>query len=394
MATTAVSHDLEAVNRIIELTRERIAPRAARYDEEVLSPVENWNDLWQEGFLAMTVPREHGGMGTDPLTYIMVLEEIAKGCTNTSMTLHMHSTVMRFIDALGTPQQKARLFPEVVQKGKLFGSWAAERGTSFSRQPFVTTAIRKAADGYVIQGQKTFCTMVGAASYYGIWCSLDGSDDMGSSMVFALVPADTPGLKVLGDWNTLGMRGTVSPAVELGDCAISAEMVLGAPGAPLRVGVVEAFSLGYGAIFLGAASGALDHTIEYCKTAIYKPDPNPIASDPATQRDVAKIAIHLEAARLLLYDCASRWDQADVNQRGLLAAKAKYLCTEAATIATQEALRVVGGRAASKSFPIERAFRDVHTCTLMPPSVNSMLVSIGKDQFGLLEPMYSSKPTG
>ena len=103
---------------------------------------------------------------------------------------------------------------------------------------------------------------------------------------------------------------------------------------------------------------------------------------------MANIAVLLEAAQLLLYQCATQWDQEDILGKGLLAAKAKYFCTEAACMATRDAVRVVGGRSASKSFPLERAFRDVHTCTLMPPSLNSMLASIGKAQFGLTEPMY------
>ena len=391
MSTHEVKAKMEAVNLARRLTRELIAPRAARYDQETLSPVESWRDLWQEGLLAMTVPLEYGGMGIDSVAYVMVLEEIAKGCTNTSMTLHMHSTVLRLIDALGTPEQKARLYPEVVDKGRLFASWAAERNTSFTRAPFVTSSIRRAETGYVINGLKTFCTMAEAASYYGIWCSLDGSEDMAKSILFALVPADTPGLEVAGEWDTLGMRGTVSPAVRLKECSISDDMLLGGPGGPLTAGVLEIFPLGYAAIYLGAATSALEHATEYCKSATYKPNPMPIAHDTDTQRDVAGIVVHLEAARLMLYDCASRWDQADILTRGVLAAKAKYLCTEAATMATQEALRLVGGRSASKSFPLERIFRDVHTCTLMPPSVNAMLASIGKAQFGLAEPMYQAR---
>ena len=77
----------------------------------------------------------------DSLTYVMALEEIAQGCTNSAMTLHMHNTVQKFISHLCTPEQQARFYPEVVEHGKLFGSWAAERGTSFTRHPFVTVGI-------------------------------------------------------------------------------------------------------------------------------------------------------------------------------------------------------------------------------------------------------------
>ena len=390
MTTTQKPPDMEVVDRAREVTQQSIAPRASKYDADVLSPLESWHDLWQANLLAMTVPMEYGGLDVDALTYVMAIDEIAQGCTNTAMTLHMHNTVQRFISHLATPEQQARFYPEVVQHGKLFGSWAAERGTSFTRHPFVTVGVHRDGDGYRIKGQKTFCTMAGAASYYMVWCTAEGSDDMLHNMTLAVVPAGTPGMTVVSDWNTLGMRGTVSPAVQFDDCRISGDMVLGKPGEPLGVGVVEFFSLGYSAIFLGAASGALQHATNYCIEARYLPDPLPISHDPATQRDVANIVIHLEAARLMLHNCASQWDEADVVTRGLLASKTKYLSTEAATMATQEALRLVGGRAASKSFPVERAFRDIHTCTLMPPSVNTMLANIGKSQFGLLRAMYTA----
>ena len=391
MTTTQNPPNMEVVNRAREVTQQSIAPRAAKYDADILSPRESWNDLWQAGLLGMTIPEKYGGLEVDSLTYVMALEEIAQGCTNSAMTLHMHNTVQRFISHLCTPEQQARFYPEVVEHGKLFGSWAAERGTSFTRHPFVTVGIYRDGEGYRISGQKTFCTMAGAASYYMVWCTAEGSEDISHSMTLAVVPADTPGMTVVGDWNTLGMRGTVSPAVQFDDCRITEDMMLGKPGEPLGVGVVEFFSLGYAAIFLGAAWGALQHATDYCIQARYLPDPQPICHDPTTQRDVANIVIHLEAARLMVHDCASRWDEADVTTRGLLASKSKYLSTEAATMATQEALRLVGGRAASKSFPIERAFRDIHTCTLMPPSVNTMLGNIGKNQFGLLRAMYTAE---
>ena len=390
MAMTPKPPELEVVNRAREVTQQRIAPRAARYDVGALSPQESWRDLWEAGLLVMTIPQEYGGLDLDALTYAMALEEIAQGCSNTAMTLHMHNTVQRFIAQLASPEQQARFYPEVVDHGKLFGSWAAERNTSFTRHPFVTVAIHRDGEGYRITGQKTFCTMADAASYYMVWCTADGSQDMASNMTLALVPADTPGLKLVGEWDTLGMRGTVSPGAQFDGCHVSEDMVLGKPGEPLGVGVVEFFSLGYSAIFLGIAWGALRHATDYCVEARYMPDPQPICHDPATQRDVANIALHLEAARLMLHHCASQWDEASVVDRGLLASKTKCLSTEAATMATQEAMRLVGGRAASKSFPIERAFRDVHTCTLMPPSVNTMLGNIGKSQFGLLQAMYTA----
>ena len=389
MITALTGAQQKVVDQVRELTKERLAPRATSYDDEAVNPIENWRDLWEQGFLAMSVPKEYGGMELDELTYLMVLEEVAKGCTNTSMTLHMHSFVQRIMSVIATPQQKARYYSEVVEGGKLFGSWASEAAISLTRNFFVETTVEPVNGGYLINGVKHFCTMAGAASYYLLWCALSGSEDMSTGLVVAMVPADSPGIRIIGDWNTLGMRGTVSPSVEFKDCFVAAAEFLGEPGEILKAGVVEFAGVGFAAIYLGAATAALEFTTEYCKTRRFRPDPLPIAHDPTIQRHIAEMSIQLEAARLVLHQSASQWDEADVPTRGLLAAKAKYLCNEAALLATTKAIQVVGGRSATKALPLERAFRDVRTSTLMPPNVDTMLVNIGKAQLGLMESLYN-----
>ena len=160
----------EVQRRLVEqadrLTREKIGPRAAEYDREGTNPVESWRDLWRDGFLAAAIPPSHGGLGLDMPTYVAVIRTVAKGCANTAMTLHMHSTVMRFIDTLGTDAQKLRCYAEVVKHGKLFGSWGSEPAVSLSRTFLMETTIRADGDGYVIDGVKHFCTMALGASYY------------------------------------------------------------------------------------------------------------------------------------------------------------------------------------------------------------------------------------
>ena len=90
---TAAQQDVVA--RVAQLTRDRLAPRAAHYDAAGVHPVESWQDLAAAGFLAMTIPREYGGLELDMPTYIGAIETIAQGCANTAMTVHMHSTVHR-----------------------------------------------------------------------------------------------------------------------------------------------------------------------------------------------------------------------------------------------------------------------------------------------------------
>ncbi|HEX3179216.1 MAG TPA: acyl-CoA dehydrogenase family protein, partial [Methylomirabilota bacterium] len=94
------------VETAARLSREKLAPRAAEYDRDAKNPLDSWRDLWRDGLLAGTIPAAYGGLGLDMPTYIAVIRELARGCAGTAMTVHMHSTVMRFIDAVGTTEQK------------------------------------------------------------------------------------------------------------------------------------------------------------------------------------------------------------------------------------------------------------------------------------------------
>ena len=377
------------VERAERLTRERIAPRANEYDAAAANPIESWRDLWREGFLAGAIPASHGGLGLDMATYIAVIRALARGCASTAMTVHMHSTVMRFIDAVGTAAQKARYFDEVVRHGKLFGSWGSEPAVSLSRALLMETVIRRDGAGYVIDGVKHFCTMALGAAHYMVWCALDGGTDMAKSLQLALVPADAPGITTDGKWDTLGMRATFSPSVTFTGVRVPGDGMLGDPGAAVQVGVIESFALGYAAVYLGIAESALAFALDYAKKRVVKPENIAVAADPTVQRHIGELAAQLDAAALVLADSAARWDGADLAELGPLANRAKYLTTEVGLHVTSKVIQIVGGRGAYKEFPAERAFRDLRTCTLMPPTVDRMLEAIGKSVLGLDTAMFN-----
>jgi len=245
-----------------------------------------------------------------------------------------------------------------------------------------------------VDGVKYFCTMALGASYYTIWGALEGGTDMQKALVLVVVPAGTPGISTDGHWNTLGMRATFSPSVTLSGVTVPREAVLGDPGSALHVGVVELFSLGYAAVYLGIAEGALAFAVDYAKQRIVKPDNVPVAMDPTVQRHIGELQAHLDGALLVLADSADAWDTAEVADRAHLASKAKYLATEVGLQVTSRVIQVVGGRGAYKDFPAERAFRDLRTSTLMPPTVDRMLEAIGKHALGIETGMFKVTGTG
>ena len=191
-----------------------------------------------------------------------------------------------------------------------------------------------------------------------------------------------------GKWDTLGMRATFSPSVELKDVRVTPEALMGEPGNALKVGVVESFALGYAAVYVALAEAALAFAIEALKKRVVKPENIPVSHDPAVQRHIGELEAKLHAVLLVLGDAAARWDKADMLQRGLLANRAKLLATEVGLAVTAHAIQTVGGRAAYKEFPVERAFRDLRTATLMPPTMDRMMEAIGKAALGIESAMF------
>jgi len=380
------------IARAASVAVESLAPRAAGYDESGAYPRESWDDLWRAGFLGMAIPAAHGGLGLDMLSYVAVLEQLAQGCTNATMTLHMHSVVQMYIAALATARQRARFYPEVVEGGKLFGSWGSEPDRRGGAN-VGGTVIAPDNGHYVIDGAKHFCTMAGAAHRYMIHCAMAGIAGP-RNLQLALVPHDHPGLRVTGEWDTLGMRATVSPSVALSACDVPEDALLGRPGESLESGVGLAFGLGYAAIYVGVAQRALDVAVDFCKTQRLAPEPETRAHHPLVQRHVAEMALAIAGARLVLYRAASRWAAADAVQRAVLAAEAKALGTEAALMVTSRAVQVVGGRAAHRRCPLERLFRDARTATLMPPNADRAMEIVGRSALDVPDELLASRHAG
>ena len=368
------------------LASDCLSPRAAHYDATATHPVESWRDVWREGMLGMGIPRRFGGLELAMPTYVRAIERLASGCTNTGMTIHMHSTVTRFIDALSTEEQKAFYFREVVEDGKLFGSWGSEPETRGGTALRLTTIVPQDG-GYVVDGTKHFCTMSGGAHRYMIHCS-SGHQDPLESQWLALIPHDTPGIEQIGDWDTLGMRATVSPAMRLNNCFVGADAPLGRPGEAPRTGVTQGFGLGFAAVYLGAAQSALDFIEEFAQTQTFAPDPSPVAESLAVQRTVAEMSLALEGARRVLHAGAAAWDDANASERAVLSARAKYLATVASLDVTAKAIQIAGGRSAHKRLPLERLYRDVRTSTLMPPNLDRCLEIVGRSELGLDASLY------
>jgi alkylation response protein AidB-like acyl-CoA dehydrogenase len=383
--------DAAAIRRFHEsvasVCEEVVGPAAAEVDRNAAQPVASWRALWDVGALRMLIPARHGGLGLRAIPYIETVVTLARHCAATAMTVHMHSTACAFVAACGSDDQQAAMFPSTVEEFGIFGSWGSEPTSSFNVSPRFDTTLVPAGGGFVMNGQKHFCTMAGAASHAAVWCAELDAQGVGGRLedtCIAFIPTDTRGLRISGDWDPIGMRGTVSPAVLFEDCPVPASAVL--RGA-LQSGVAERLALGFGAVTLGSAAMALQATVEYCQKKTYVGQSGPIATDPSVQRHVGSAAAKYEAAYSTLLDVARQWDAAGAN-RAVLAALAKRTTNAAALQITSDCMQLVGGTSATKSLPLERAYRDVRTASLMPPNPDRMDAVLGADRLNLGSGMY------
>lgn len=369
------------VDRLAALSRERFAPRAARYDAEAIFPTENYQDLRAAGLLGLTVPREYGGLGADPLTYVLGLLEIARGCSATALTFNMHSTIITFVAALGTEEQKQRYFGDVVKHGKLMASITSEPETSFRDKAVLQTVFHPVEGGYRVKGLKFFCSLGDSADYYFVSGILEGSSSAKEGLLSALIRRTDPGIKMEGVWNATGMRGTVSHTIRY-DTFVDRSEIIGAPAQLLTIDL-SGFALGYAAVYLGIGEAAFDFIVEYVKTKTFKPSTEPVSHHPLTQRTIGEMGTAIRTARLMLYDAARMKTEGDREATMLAVNQAKYYSAEVGATVTQGALRLAGGRGILKELPLERWHRDALAGPVMPPANDRCLETIGKIFCGL-----------
>lgn len=366
------------------LARERFAARAATYDREGRFPWENYQDLHAEGLLALTVPAAYGGLEADPLLYAEVEREFGRACGSTALTFNMHCTVIGFLARLATAEQQGRYFGEVVEHGRFFSTIGSELGASFRRVFVVETASRPVAGGYLINGDKHFCSLVGASSYYFVWTKLEGSRRLRDGLQPIIVPAGTSGVRILPVWDTMAMRATSSDSLEFRDVFAPAENAIGEPGALIRLGLTDGFVLGYAATYLGVAEAALDFIVDYARGKVFKPDTVPISHYPNVQHQIAEMVVAVEAARMLVKRAAwARRDSPDPDERATTLQQAKYLAGETALKVPDMALKIAGGSGIMRTLPLERFIRDARPGVVMPPSSERCLETIGRVTLGL-----------
>ncbi len=380
---TLTAPQRELIGRVAELGP-GFAERAARYDRDATFPFENYADLRAAGLLGICVPREYGGLGADFATYVMVAAEIGRWCGATALSFNMHvSSCMwsGFIaDALEmTPEQRAEHhrirtlhYRRIVEEGKVYAQPFSEGGAAAAGAAPWGTIARQVEGGYVINGKKIFASLAGAADWYGVLCTLErpGQEGRGTrrDSMYLAVPADAPGLEIYGDWDPLGMRGTVSRNLSFKEVFVPGDARLMPEGLYFQAATryPHMFST-LSPTYMGIAQAAYDFTVQYLRAEVPGMPPVKRRMYPTKQIAVAEMRVKLEATRALFLQNArdARVDPDKDTRMRLYAAH--YTIMENANDLCRLAIRTCGGQSMLKSLPLERLYRDSRCGSLMLP---------------------------
>ena len=347
--------------------------------------MDDYADLHTSGLLALCVPEIYGGLGADFETYCLVAEQLARGNPSTALSYNMHALTMLMmgpvISDIELPTEvrqrheklSAQRYREVVEKGVFYGQPHSEPVESGSPDALRVGGRRfgpraeRVDGGYLLNGQKFFVSSAGAADYYATPALLVADGPWEARTLYLSVPRDTPGVEFSGEWDPMGMRATVSRDMTLKDVWVPADAEILPPGVFGQLyGRRPHGFLGFSATYLGLMQAAYDFTIAYLTGQV--PGAAGVREEsPAGGYAVAEMLFTLEATRALYYRAISE-EQLDPPVESVQRARAANVQVQKAVVhLTGEAIRVCGGRAILKRFPLERYYRDARASAVMRP---------------------------
>ena len=343
-----------------EFAENEVKPLAQEVDETEHFPEETVAKMQKLGFMGIPVPKEYGGQGCDPLTYIMCVEELSKVCGTTGVIVSAHTSLCADpILTYGTEEQKQKYLVPLAKGEKLGAFGLTEPGAGTDAQGVQTKAVLD-GDEWVLNGSKCFITNGSYADYYIIIAitSVDTDARGRKKKKFSafIVEKGTPGFTFGTKEKKMGIRGSSTSELIFNDCKIPKENLLGQLGKGFMIAMttLDGGRVGVAAQAVGIAQGAINDALAYVKERVQFG--KPIWKFQNTQFQLADMQAKVDAARLLLYRAAQA--KQDGEPYSHLAAMAKLVAARNAMDVTTRCLQLYGGYGYTKDYPIERMMRD------------------------------------
>ncbi|MEM7352906.1 MAG: acyl-CoA dehydrogenase family protein [Acidobacteriota bacterium] len=359
-----------ARGRFREFVRDRIAPYADRWDRQEKVPRATIDELRQRGYLGAPLSEQVGGRGMDAVTYGLLTEELARGCSSVRSLLTVHDMVALTLARWGSPRLKAELLPRLA-RGERLGALAVSEPNVGSDAASVETEAREEDGGVVLRGRKKWTTFGQIADVFLVLARGE------RGLAAYLVEADAPGLSRRPIAGMTGTRASLLAEIELDDCRIPADHLLGRVGFGLShvIGGTALdhgrYSVAWGSV--GIAQACLDACLDY--TAERQQGGAPIRDHQLVRRQLTEMIASTRAARLLCYRAAHLRRQLDPGAAPETWI-AKYFASRTAVRAANAAVQLHGAYGLSESSPVGRYLRDAKVTEVIEGSTQIQQIFI------------------
>ncbi len=356
-----LTDDHQAIRAAIrEIAEAQIAPYAADCDENERYPIEAQRALTAAGFQAVHIPEAYGGAGADAVATVIVIEEVARVCASSSLIPAVNKLGSMPILLSASEELKQLVLPSIASGEAMISYALSEREAGSDAAAMRTRAVADGED-WVLNGTKCWITNAGVSSWYTVMAVTDpdaaSTSHKADGISAFVVHADDPGFVVGSKERKLGIKGSPTREIHFESCRIPGNRIIGEPGTGFKTALatLDHTRPTIGAQAVGIAQGALDVAVGYVKER--KQFGKRLAEFQALQFMIADSAMHLEAARTLVYQAAAAAERGDAN-KGFLASAAKCLASDVAMRVTVDAVQLLGGAGYTRDFPVERMMRD------------------------------------
>jgi butyryl-CoA dehydrogenase len=357
-----LTSDQRLVQEVIrEFAEKEVAPRAAEDDRKGRLPMDLVRRLGELGLLGMLLPQEHGGGGFDHVSYVVVLEELARASPSLAATVAVNNSVGGMpVARFGTEAQKARYLRPIAE-GRMLGAFALTEPAAGSDARGIEARAEPRGEEFVLDGSKIWVTN-GTECGVMVAMAVTAGEGARRQISAFLVEPGFPGVSVRLMEGKLGLHASSTAEVVFSGARVPRENLLGQLGDGLKValGSLEGGRIGIAAQALGIGQACLDRALAYAKQR--RTFGKPIAQHEAIRLKLADMATRLEAARVLTYRAA--WERDQGRPTAKQASMAKLSASEAANFIAAEAIQIHGGYGFMEEFDVARFYRDARVTTI------------------------------
>ena len=352
-ALTDVQREFRETLRVF--CEEKVAPHAAEVDRNAEFPWKSFEACREMELPALGIPEPYGGAGADTITQAIMIEELARVCGSTSLTIIISKLSMLPVMNWASEELKRSYLPRIAT-GEIQASYCLSEPDAGSDVAAMKARAVRDGDVYVLNGTKYWISNAGISNVYVVFAKTD--PDAGARGVTCFLVEEEWGIEVPKHEDKLGMRGSPTGEVLLEDVRVPVSHRIGEEGQGFTIAMhtLDRSRPGIGAQAVGLAQGAIDTAAAYMKQR--NAFGGPIADLQGLRFMLADMAMRNEAARALVYRACAMVDDDPSGELTKFGAMAKAFASDSAMAITLDAIQLLGGYGYTKDFPVERFMRD------------------------------------